>query len=220
MEKTSRRLDADLPTAAEVDALMKASSPRAATGVRNRAMIAVAYRSGLRIGEILDLKPKDVDLDSGTITVRHGKGDRHRVVGIDVGTATLVEQWLRVRRRRALGSSSPVFCTLAGRPIDSSYVRHMLPRLARRAGIHKRIHAHAFRHLYAVELEQEGFRLSEIRDLLGHTSASVTDAYLRRLGASEAVESARRREWPTASARCSCSSETVVPGRAGAHRRS
>jgi site-specific recombinase XerD len=196
MEATTRRLDADLPTAAEVGALMKASSPRAATGVRNRAMIAVAYRSGLRVGEILDLKLKDLDLDGG-ITVTHGKGDRHRVVGIDVGTAAVIEQWLKVRRRRAIAPSSPVFCTLAGRPIDSSYVRHMLPRLARRAGIQKRIHAHSFRYVYAVELEQEGFRLSEIRDLLGHSSASVTDAYLRRLGASEAVKSARRREWPT-----------------------
>jgi site-specific recombinase XerD len=197
MESTRTRLDADLPTATEVEALMKASSPRAATGVRNRAMIAVAYRSGLRIGEILSLRPKDVDLDAGTINVRHGKGDRHRVVGLDSGTAALIDRWLKIRRRRGIGPNSPVFSTLSGRQIDSSYVRHMLPRLARRAGIDKRIHAHAFRHLYAVELEREGFRLSEIRDLLGHSSASVTDTYLRRLGASDAVELARNRSWST-----------------------
>src|SRR5690349_5587926 len=47
-------------------------------------MIALAWRSGLRIGEVLALRPKDVDLAAGTLVVQHGKGDRRRVVGLDV----------------------------------------------------------------------------------------------------------------------------------------
>jgi integrase len=78
-----------------------------------------------------------------------------------------------------------VFSTLEGRDVDQSYVRHLLPRLARKAGIEKRVHAHALRHAYAVELEREGATVSTIRDLLGHSSAAVTDRYLRRLGATE-----------------------------------
>ena len=62
-------------------------------------------------------------------------------------------------------------------------------------GIEKRVHAHALRHSYAVELEREGATLSTIRDLLGHSSASITDRYLRRLGTGEAVDFARRRTW-------------------------
>jgi integrase/recombinase XerD len=74
-------------------------------------------------------------------------------------------------------------------------LRHLLPRLAAKAGIGKRIHAHGLRHAYAASLEREGATISMIRDLLGHSSAAVTDRYLRRLGAGEAVEFARKREW-------------------------
>ena len=190
-----RKLDADLLTPSEIERLLRACSNRAPTGIRNRALLAVAWRSGLRIGEILALRPKDVDLDASALIVQHGKGDRRRVVGIDAGTGALILRWMQVRGKRRIRSSAPIFCTLEGDEIDQSYVRHLLPRLARKAGIEKRVHAHGLRHAYAVELEREGASLSMIRDLLGHSSASVTDRYLRRLGASEAVEFARERTW-------------------------
>lgn len=107
-----RRLDADLLTANEIERLLRACSHRAPTGIRNRAMIAVAWRSGLRIGEVLALRPKDIDLDSGTIVVQHGKGDKRRVVGVDVGTTALLARWLEVRRKRGIDGRAVVFCTL------------------------------------------------------------------------------------------------------------
>jgi integrase/recombinase XerC len=193
--KANRRLDADLLTQGDVESLIRACSNRASTGIRNRAMIALAWRSGLRIGEVLALKPKDVDLDAGTVTVQHGKGDKRRVVGLDAGTAALLARWLDVRKQRGINGRAPIICTLTGGEVEQSYVRHLLPRLAAKAGIEKRVHAHALRHAYAVELEREGATISTIRDLLGHSSASVTDRYLRRLGAGEAVEFSRQRTW-------------------------
>lgn len=190
-----RKLDADLLTSSEIERLLRACSNRAPTGIRNRALLALAWRSGLRIGEVLALRPKDIDLDTGTLVVQHGKGDRRRVVGVDAGTGALVARWLELRALKKIKGTAPVFCTLAGGEIDQSYIRHLLPRLANRAGIEKRVHAHGLRHAYAVELEREGAPLSTIRDLLGHSSASVTDRYLRRLGAGEAVEFARQRIW-------------------------
>ena len=197
MTTTKRRLDADLLTSSEIEALMKACSPRAATGIRNRAIIALAWRSGLRIGEILALQTKDLDLAAGTVTVQHGKGDKHRVVGLDAGTAALIREWLQIRKRRRISTSALAFCTLSGCEIDQSYVRHLLPRLARRARIEKRVHAHGLRHACAVGLERDGATLSTIRDVLGHSTAAVTDAYLRRLGTGEAVAFTRGRSWPT-----------------------
>jgi site-specific recombinase XerD len=191
----SRRLDADLLTRREIEALMRACSHRAPTGVRNRALIALAWRGGLRVSEVLGLRPKDVDVESATIAVQHGKGDRMRRVGIDAGTAALVSRWVDTRREFGVSRDRPLICTLEGGQIDTSYVRHLLPRLARRAGIDKRVHCHGLRHAFAVELEREGATVSTIRDLLGHSSASVTDRYLRRLGAGEAVEFARNSDW-------------------------
>ena len=214
----SRRLDADLLTAAEVELLLKACSAKAPTGIRNRAMIALAWRSGLRIGEVLTVQPKDVDLAAGTVVVQHGKGDKRRVVGLDAGSAALIERWISSRAKIVKGRA-PLFCTLKGEPVEPSYVRHLLPRLARKAGIEKRVHAHGLRHLFAVELEREGASLSAIRDLLGHSSAAVTDRYLRRLGAGAAVEFVRTREWGTpvtmgALAEVSSARELGPPGEA------
>lgn len=192
---TSRRLDADLLTQKEIEALISACSNRAPTGIRNRAMIATAWRTGLRLGEILALRVKDLDLDAGLLVVQHGKNDKRRVVGVDPGAAALFQRWLTMRSRIGIKKSAPVFCTLAGEPINQSYVRHLLPRLAERAGIEKRVHAHGLRHAFAVDLEREGATLTTIRDLLGHSSAAVTDRYLRRHGASDAVAFSQSRQW-------------------------
>jgi integrase/recombinase XerD len=190
-----RRLDADLLTKGEIESLLRCCSSRAPTGIRNRALIALTWRTGLRIGEILALHEKDVDVHEGLLVVQHGKGDKRRVVGLDAGAAALLSRWLQARRKLGIPRSRPVFCTLRGGQLDQSYVRHLLPRIGKRAGIEKRVHAHALRHSFAFELEREGAPLSTIRDLLGHSSAAVTDRYLRRVGAGDAVEFARSRAW-------------------------
>ncbi|MGH2862096.1 MAG: tyrosine-type recombinase/integrase, partial [Solirubrobacteraceae bacterium] len=96
----SRRRPPEVLSEAEAVALLKACSTRAPTGIRNRALIAVLWRSGLRISEALSLELRDVDLKQGTIRVRHGKGDRSRTVGVDEQTAALLARW--IDRRRAL----------------------------------------------------------------------------------------------------------------------
>jgi site-specific recombinase XerD len=196
MEKMSgTRLDADLLTGEEVELLMRQCSRRAPTGVRNRALIAVCWRCGLRIGEALALATKDFDPDSGTLIVQRGKGGKRRVVGVDAGTVALVSRWLDVRTKRGLAGRSPLFCTLAGRPMGQSYIRHLLPRLARKAGIERRVHAHGLRHAFAVDLARSGAPLYVVRDALGHASIATTQIYLSRVGAHEAVEAMRNREW-------------------------
>jgi site-specific recombinase XerD len=192
--RNGSRLDADLLTNEEIELLMRRCSRRAPTGVRNRALIAVCWRCGLRIGEALALAVKDFDPDSGTLVVQRGKGGKRRVVGVDSGTVALVGRWLEARRRRGI-SGGPLFCTLAGRPVGQSYIRHLLPRLARKAGIERRVHAHALRHAFAVDLVRSGAPLYVVRDALGHASVATTNVYLSRVGAHEAVEVMRNREW-------------------------
>jgi site-specific recombinase XerD len=198
-EGNGTRLDADLLSAAQVENLMRRCSARAPTGVRNRALIAILWRCGLRLGEALALAPKDLDPEAGTLVVQRGKGGKRRVVGVDAGTAALVGRWLEVRRRRGIGGG-PLFCTLRGRPMDQSYVRHLLPRLARRAGVERRVHAHGLRHAFAVELVRSGAPLYVVRDALGHSSVATTQVYLSRVGAHEAVDAMRAREWDPAAA--------------------
>jgi site-specific recombinase XerD len=190
-----RPLDADLVTTAEVERLIAACSRRAPSGIRNAALLAVLWRCGLRAGEVVALAVKDVDLDDGRLAVQRGKGGRHRIVGLDSGTSALIERWLAKRRTLHLPASAPLFCTLRGGSVDTSYLRHLCPRLARKAGIERRVHPHALRHRYAADLVKEGAPLTSVRDLLGHGSAATTSIYLSRIGASDAVEFARLREW-------------------------
>jgi site-specific recombinase XerD len=189
------RLDADLLTPKEIESLMRQCSRRAPTGIRNRALIAVCWRCGLRIGEALALAVKDFEPDAGTLVVQRGKGGKRRVVGVDAGTVAVVSRWLELRGRRRNPTGGPLFCTLAGRPLDQSYVRHLLPRLARKANIERRVHAHGLRHAFAVDMVRSGAPLYVVRDALGHASIATTQVYLSRVGAHEAVEAMRNREW-------------------------
>jgi integrase/recombinase XerD len=191
-------LDADLLTHEEIDRLLRACSKRAPSGRRNRALVALLWRSGLRLGEALSLDMKDVDLQEFVIRVQQGKTGK-RVVGLDLSTALLIDQWIASRKKLGIDKRSPLFCTLQGGKLDQSYVRHLLPRLAAKANIDRRVHAHGLRHRFAVDLVKEGADLLTVRDLLGHSSAATTQTYLSRIGASDAVDFARQREWSPAS---------------------
>ena len=190
-----RRFPAELLSAEEIRALIRACSAKAPTGIRNRALIAVLYRGGLRISEALALYPKDVDQAAGTVVVLHGKGDRRRTVGMDPAAFALLERWLDKRRALGISGRRPLFCTLRGDQLDASYVRRLLPRLAARAGIDKRVHAHGLRHAHAAELVAEGVPVNVIQQQLGHGSLATTDRYLRHIAPRERVEAMRARAW-------------------------
>jgi site-specific recombinase XerD len=190
-----RRRPPEVLTEPEAIALLCACSQRAPTGVRNRALIAVLWRSGLRISEALALELRDLDLEAGTLRVRHGKGDRSRTVGVDEQTAAMLARWLDRRRTLGPGARAPVFCTLQGGRLDTSYVRRLLPRLARKAGVDRRVHAHGLRHTYAAELARERTPINVIRDALGHSTLAVTDRYLRDVAPMHVIDTIRARSW-------------------------
>lgn len=194
----ARKLDADLLSEAEVEALMRACSKRAPSGRRNRAMIAVMFRCGLRCSELLALMPKDVDAEQGRLVVQRGKGGKTRTVGLDMGTSLVIDGWLASRKKLGIGPKSPLFCTLQGGPVHSSYLRHALPRIARKAGIEKRVHPHGLRHAFTVSLVRSGAPIYVVRDALGHESIATTQVYLSRVAGHEVVEMMRGREWTPA----------------------
>ena len=193
--KPKRHLPPEVLTDDEVCALMRACGRQAPTGRRNRALIAVLYRTGLRINEALSLYPKDLELDEGSVRVLNGKGGRSRTVGLDPGAAAIIERWLDARSRLGQGGGQPVFCTLRGRPMADAYVRVMLKRLAVRAGIEKRVHAHGLRHTHAAQLRAEGVDIAIISRQLGHASINTTARYLDHLAPRAVIEAMRGRSW-------------------------
>lgn len=190
-----RRFPPEVLTDAEVRALMAACSATSASGIRNRALIALLYRSGLRLSEALDLYPKDVDFDRGAIRVLNGKGGKSRVSGIDPGALAVVQRWIEVRANCGHDGSRPLFCTSSGERVTNAYIRRFLPVLGRRAGIDKRVHAHGLRHTHAAQLREEGMDIGVISKQLGHTSISTTAHYLDHIAPLAVVDALRARSW-------------------------
>jgi site-specific recombinase XerD len=190
-----RKLPPELLTADDVRALLAACSATAPTGVRNRALVVTLYRAGLRLEEALALAPADVDVDAGVIRIHQPGAGRARLAGIDPGGLALVEAWLTTRDRLRLTASAPLFCTLSGGRLQPAYVRQLLPRLAEKAGLAKRVHAQGLRYSHAVELAAEGLPAEVIQVQLGHESLASTDRYLRRVPAPDCIGALQRRKF-------------------------
>lgn len=190
-----RKLPPEPLTADEIARLLAAPSVTAPTGVRNRALVILLWRAGLRVQETLDLRPKDLDPAAGTIRILEGKGRKARVVGMDPAAWAMVLQWLTVRSSLGVNGHHPVICTLKGEAVSTAYVRQLLPRLARKAGIEKRVHAHGLRHTMAVELLQEGIDVGLISKQLGHSSIATTSIYLNHIAPRAVIEVMGKRTW-------------------------
>jgi site-specific recombinase XerD len=191
-----KKYPAEPLTPAEVAAVIGQCSPRSVTGIRNRALLTLLYRSGLRISELLALRPSDVNLAEHSIRLLDTKIGQPQTRGYHPSADDALMRWLD--RRRELGlRSGPLFPTLDGRrAVSQQYVRLLLRRLALAAGIEKRVHPHGLRHTFAVELDAAGTSLSVISKLLGHHSVPTTARYLDHLSNRQAVTALQRIELP------------------------
>jgi integrase/recombinase XerD len=189
----------DVLTAAELDALLAAVPGRSKTALRTRALLRVAHDAALRSAEVVKLRPADVDLATGSVNVRNGKGGRSRLIRdcLDPATCEAVAAWLALRdtlgwdgRRAVLFG---VFYTRPGRaagdnraakggdPLDTSYLRRLLPQLAAKASLSKPVSPHLLRHSRAREWSDRGVPVADIQAALGHRRLATTSIYLARL---------------------------------------
>lgn len=192
--KGKGRYPAEPLTAEEVNALLARCSAVAPTGLRNRALLVLMWRGGLRIAEALALKVSDVTPAKGTVRVLHGKGNKPRTVGLDPGAMAVVQRWIDARKAAGIRNGI-LICTLAGDPVSDKYVRAMLGRLADAAGIDKRVHPHGLRHSHAAELAAEGVPVNVISRQLGHASSAITARYIDHIAPAEVVATMQRRTW-------------------------
>lgn len=216
-------LPAEILTSAEIAAIIGGCSSRSKTGIRNRALLTLLYRSGIRISEALGaparperrfrdcssdavkiqaprpaippLRLADVNLDERTIRVLHGKGNKATTRHYHASADDALARWVDTRKAMGL-RGGPLFCTLDGGQLHAQYVRGLLGRLSARAGIDKRVHPHGFRHTFAVELRRAGTDIAAISKLLGHSSISVTARYLDHLTNDEAAKALAAADLP------------------------
>ncbi len=145
-------------------------------GARDRAMLELLYSSGLRLAELVDLDPADVDLDDGVVRVT-GKGRKDRLVPVGRKARAAIRAWLRARGELAHVEESALFVGVRGRRISPRSVQQRVRHWARRAGIPQRVYPHLFRHSFATHLLESSGDLRGVQELLGHADISTTQVY-------------------------------------------
>jgi integrase/recombinase XerD len=189
--RQKRTLPREILTDAESDALM-AQCDATPIGMRNRAMLLLLEGTGCRISEVMAFAPRDFDFAEELANVRCGKGNKQRVVAVSPEALVAVRAWLDERTKLGIATDAPVCCDMRGKALKPGMARALLPTLAARAGIRKRVHPHGFRHRFTVRLVRHGVTLPSVSWVLGHSNIKITDTYCRRIGASHAIDDVRK----------------------------
>ena len=164
---------------------------------RNKTMISLMLNTGLRLSEVINLKWKHLDLQTGKLKVVEGKGSKDRILWINNETLEKLRNW-RERQVREVGNMDHVFTTKTGNKLDPSDVRSMIYTYSKKAGIQeevekhytdeegnellgtykeKKIKPHTLRHTFATDLLRETNNLRLVQKTLGHADISTTQIY-------------------------------------------
>jgi integrase/recombinase XerD len=164
-------------TVKEVETLLGATDDKSPQGLRDRAMLEVLYGSGLRVSELVSLKPADVNLGEGFIICR-GKGGKERIVPLGGAACGSVNRYLGVVRPRFEAGPSPfLFLTRRGRGFTRQGIWKLLNQYAAKAGLAAKISPHILRHSFATHLLERGADLRSVQLMLGHSQITTTQIY-------------------------------------------
>jgi integrase/recombinase XerC len=177
--KTDKKLPRHLRPG-EIENLLDAPAERdGALALRDRALLEVLYATGLRVGELVGLDWRDLDL-SGRVLRVMGKGGKERMVPFGVPAREALLAWLREwERLRApdSGRGEPVFLNAQGGRLSARSVRRVVDRAVSDASLSGNLSPHALRHSFATHLLERGADLRAIQELLGHSSLATTQRY-------------------------------------------
>ena len=164
-------LDAD-----EQTALVDVFNTRYDSGVKNRAMVRLMLEAGLRVSEVTALRTGDVNMMSGKVEIRDGKGGKDRIVWISDDLRDLLGEWLE---RRPESADDWMFPTRTGKQTQTSGIRRMVKNYADKAGISwaDDVSPHTLRHTFATNLLRETGNIRLVQKALGHADISTTQIY-------------------------------------------
>ncbi len=169
----------------EVDALLAGPDRSTPRGLRDRALIDVLYATGLRVTELVSLKPADMNLEVGVLTCI-GKGDKQRLVPVGDQAVASVRAFLSGGRAALLRGHASPWLFPSGRG-TAALTRvgfwKLLKQYALGAGVTTRVSPHVLRHSFATHLLDRGADLRAIQMMLGHASLSTTQIYTHVLEA-------------------------------------
>jgi len=144
---------------------------------RNQTLFMILLDSGLRIGELINLKMEDIHKDEGYLKVM-GKGRKERIVPIGSNAQRTLQRYLfRYRPKPAHQGIDNVFLSISGNPLTENSIKLMFTRLATRSGV-TRLHAHLCRHTFATRFLTNGGDVFTLQQILGHSTLEMVRHYV------------------------------------------
>jgi integrase/recombinase XerC len=144
--------------------------------VRDRALLELAYSSGLRLSELVSLDVTGVDLAQGEVRVM-GKGSKERIVPVGAAARESIARWLAQRAGLVDASQTAMFVGAGGRRLSGRTVERRLAAWAVRQGLDRHVHPHMLRHSVASHVLQSSGDLRAVQEMLGHASIASTQVY-------------------------------------------
>lgn len=158
-------------------ALLKQPNIKAPTGLRNICIMLVMLKAGLRVSETLSLIQDQFDRYNGKITITESGGAKGRSLWLGESEVEMLNRWCQIKPQASLF----LFTTLQGKQLSDRYIRDMVKRVARKAGIQKNVNPHMLRHTFASDLLKETGDIRLVQQALGHREISATRIYFRVL---------------------------------------
>lgn len=145
-------------------------------GKRDHLIVELLYATGLRVGELVNIKLKNIDFGAQSIKVV-GKGNKERYVFYNTTTSELLKDYLKIRAKTQKTSNEYLLLNDKGNKITEAKVRQIIKNTLIKTGIKNKITPHTFRHTFATDLLNAGADLVNVKELLGHASLNTTSIY-------------------------------------------
>lgn len=144
--------------------------------IRDKAIFELFYSSGLRLAELVNLDPPQLDMTAGEIRII-GKGNKARIVPLGQYAISALQAWLAVREQMAKADEPALFVGSRGQRISPRVVQLRMKQWGVKQGITSNVHPHLLRHSFATHVLQSSGDLRAVQEMLGHASISSTQIY-------------------------------------------
>jgi type 1 fimbriae regulatory protein FimB len=168
----------DFLTSAEMDSFLTAARG-GRYGARDYAMMLMAYRHGLRVSELIDIRMSDIDLASSRLFVNRLKGSLSTSQPIEGDELRAIRAWLRERSLNEDAAHSPLLFLSERGPFTRQALNYLVSQIGKRAGLPFKTFPHMLRHSCGFYLANKGLDTRLIQDYLGHRNVQHTSKYTR-----------------------------------------
>jgi len=140
------------------------------SNLKSKLILQTLYSSGLRVSEVVNLKPVDLNFEDNVGWVRSGKGGKDRMLILSKKLSKKLDKFIKK-------NSDWIYVFSKNKPLTTRNIQKIVQKTAQRAGIDKSVHPHTLRHSFATHLLDKGTDLRKIQELLGHSSIATTQIY-------------------------------------------